>query len=190
MDLASFSYLAAVEVFVLSPDRREVLLLERAPHKKVLPGYWAGLGGKMDAAVLESPRRAAWREMREESGYGPRTVRDFRQAGLYTVEDRFGRWLVFEFTAVARRKLFDGPRETPEGTLHWVPRDRLGGVRLIPDLRGGLLERMLEGRGFLEVTVRYDAAGRRRRCEAELIAVPRARRSSGCARGPRGCSTR
>jgi 8-oxo-dGTP pyrophosphatase MutT (NUDIX family) len=168
MDKHTFSYLASVEIFVLSPARTEVLLLERALTKTVLPGFWAGLGGKMDAKILESPRAAAVREMTEESGYTLRNVTGFRPAGLYTVEDRFGRWLIFEFTCVAKKKLFRGPLATEEGTLSWVPLGDLPGIKLIPDLRQGLLETMLDRNDFLEVTVSYDRKGKMRR----LVSYP------------------
>jgi len=154
MNKKSFSYLAAVEVFILSPDKREVLLLKRAKNKLVLPGYFAGLGGKMDNDI-ESPFAASYREMEEESGYNKDSVKDLHLAGIYTVKDSFGKWLIFEFVCTAKFKKVFNSRHTKEGTLFWVKIKDLSKKRLIPDLRKGILEKMLVNKKPLFVTVSY-----------------------------------
>ena len=156
MDENSFAYLCAVEVFILSPDKSEVLLLKRGMHKKVLPGYYAGVGGKMDSAQIESPLDAALREMEEESDYTMNDLMNLSFRGVYTVADKFGRWNVFEFSAIAKKKLFEAKKEISEGCLEWVPVKDLSRYHLIQDLRNGYLERILNAEKFLWVTVAYN----------------------------------
>jgi 8-oxo-dGTP pyrophosphatase MutT (NUDIX family) len=156
MTLSSFSYLCAVEVFILSPDCKEVLLLKRGMHKRVLPGYYAGVGGKMDAGEVETPYEAALREMLEEAEYTLEDLEAFNHKATYTVKDKFGKWNVFEFVGHAKRKLFEGKKEIHEGVLEWVPITMLPRLKLIQDLRNGYLEKILFGERFLWIAVTYD----------------------------------
>jgi 8-oxo-dGTP diphosphatase len=108
--------------YVLSPDRRRVLMIHRnaRPQDHHL-GKYNGLGGKLDPHedVLAGMRR----EIREEAGIecvelvlrGTISWPGFGKHG----ED----WLGFLFLVTA----FEGtPLESnPEGTLEWVERDRL-----------------------------------------------------------------
>lgn len=156
MTQSSFSYLCAVEVFLLSPDRKEVLLLKRGLHKRVLPGYYAGVGGKMDSDTLETPYEAALREMQEESGYVSADLLSFDHRGHYTVQDKFGRWNVFEFVGQVKTKLFEGKKEIHEGILEWVNVEKIGELNLIQDLRNGQLENLLFSDKFRWIAVTYD----------------------------------
>ncbi len=156
MNKKSFTYLCAVEAFILSPDKTEVLLLKRGMHKSVLPGYYAGVGGKMDSKNIESPIETALREIKEESGYTMTDLVNLEFRGVYTVEDKFGRWNVFEFLGIAKNKLFEKKEEISEGCLEWVPIKELSRYRLIQDLQNGYLEQILKPENFLWVTVTYD----------------------------------
>lgn len=158
MDKKSFSFLTAVEIFLLSPDGKEVLLLKRAEDKEVLPGYYGGVGGKMDSDFVESPPEAAYREIWEETGYESDDIAGFSLKALFTVHDRFGKWNVFEFVGQVREKRFDRQKKMEEGVLEWVPIDGLGGVKLIKDLRSGNLEKILSTEQLLWVKVRYDGS--------------------------------
>ena len=153
---ASFSFLSAVESFILSPDGAEVLLLKRGSRKKVLPNYYAGVGGKMDRASVESPMDAAERETLEESGYSPKDMRDpLKLKSVFTVFDKFGRWMVFGFSGRVRKKKFLGKKTITEGTLEWVKITNLRKKRLILDLSNGLLEKIIASTKILFVTVTY-----------------------------------
>jgi 8-oxo-dGTP diphosphatase len=108
--------------YVLSPDRRQVLLIHRNrrqddPHF----GKFNGLGGKLDPH--EDVLAGLKREIREESGLDCRTLQlrgtiswpGFGAQG----EDWFGFiFLVTSWTGTLRQ-------DTPEGDLTWHPVDRL-----------------------------------------------------------------
>jgi len=154
MNKESFSYLGAVEIFLLSPDEKEVLLLHRAQHRKVLPGYYAGIGGKMDKD-LESPMETALRELKEETNYFPDEINNLILKAVITANDRFGKWIVFEFTGKVKYKKFE-VYETKEGKFEWIDVKNLKELKLIPDLQGGILERILFDDNFLWIKSIFD----------------------------------
>lgn len=108
--------------YVLSPDGREVLLVHRnrRPDDAHL-GKYNGLGGKLhtDEDIVACMRR----EIREEAGLECDALRlrgtvswpGFGKGG----EDWFG------FVFLIDRWHGEPPRENPEGTLEWVPVDRV-----------------------------------------------------------------
>jgi 8-oxo-dGTP pyrophosphatase MutT (NUDIX family) len=157
----SFTTLASVESFLLSPDGTEVLLLKRGAYKKVLPNHYGGVGGKMDSRTAESPLEAAERETAEESGYAPGEMKKpLGFKAVFTVFDKFGRWTVFEFAGTVKKKKFARTRRISEGTLEWVKLADLKKKNLIQDLRNGLLEKILTTKKTLFVTVTYGADDR------------------------------
>ena len=113
--------------YVLSPDRREVLLIHRnaRPGDQHL-GKWNGLGGKLDRG--EGATECMAREIREEAGIEITAMRlrgtiswpGFGKAG----EDWFGFIFLIEG--------FSGePYDAnPEGSLAWQPIGRLLGGEL------------------------------------------------------------
>ncbi|MDD5066415.1 MAG: NUDIX domain-containing protein [bacterium] len=149
MDIRSFRFLCAVETFLLSPDKKEVLLMHRSRERDFLPDYYAGIGGKMDSKEHENPLEAALREMKEESNYSSHEIRDLRLKAVITVFDRWGKWIVFEFTGQVKRKKYKRREVKKEGTLEWVSLDRLKNLKLIQDLRKGTLEKILFTKRFL-----------------------------------------
>lgn len=114
---------------------RDLLMLHRDLRGKgdFHEGKWNGLGGKLEPG--ESPLEAARRELREESGLRP-PARAFRSLGVLQFPDfRPGRnedWIVFVFEAVVRASERRRVLRCPEGTLHWVPRERLLRLNLWP----------------------------------------------------------
>ena len=108
--------------YILSPDRRRVLLIHRNrrpddPHY----GKYNGLGGKLDP--LEDVVAGLRREVREEGGLeceslslrGTVSWPGFGRGG----EDWFG------FVFLVDRFRGQPKADNPEGTLEWVPLDRL-----------------------------------------------------------------
>lgn len=149
MKLESFKFLTAVEIFLLSPDQKEILLIHRSKEKEYLPDYYAGLGGKMDSPDKETPLEAAYREIEEESGYDKAEISALELKGIITVYDRFGKWLVYDFTAKVKHKTFTYAKQINEGTLEWIPFTQLKGLKLIQDLRKGVLEKIVLADKFL-----------------------------------------
>jgi 8-oxo-dGTP diphosphatase len=108
--------------YVLSPDRRQVLLIHRNRRPDDLHfGKYNGLGGKLDRG--EDVVAGLRREVREESGLecdalalrGTISWPGFGKQG----EDWFG--FVFRI-----ERWYGEPRpDNPEGSLEWVPLDRL-----------------------------------------------------------------
>ena len=108
--------------YVLSPDRREVLLVHRnARADDAHLGKYNGLGGKLenDEDVAAGMRR----EIVEEAGIGCDAM-TLRGTISWPGFGRNGEdWLGFVFVVTA----FSGtpPAANAEGTLEWVPLERL-----------------------------------------------------------------
>lgn len=109
----------------------DVLMLHRnVKERDFHAGKWNGLGGKCEPD--ESPLEAAARELREESGldldpkaFRPLGILQFPNFKPGPAED----WLVFVFSAAVTSKELKSP-VGPEGTLEWVPLDKLLGLNL------------------------------------------------------------
>lgn len=117
-----YTPIAATLGYVLSPDRRRVLMIHRnaRPGDQHL-GKYNGLGGKLerDEDVLAGLRR----ELREEAGIECTGVR-LRGTISWPGFGKQGEdWLGFVFVVEA----FTGTplQRNPEGTLEWVERERL-----------------------------------------------------------------
>ena len=143
MDLDSFKFMTVVEIFLLSPDEKEVLLIHRSKDKDYMPDYYAGLGGKMDSFDKETPLDAAFREVKEESQYNSHEIENIELKALNTVYDRYGKWIVYDFAGKVKSKKFVDKKKIDEGVLEWVPLNKLKEKNLIYDLRDGVLEKIL-----------------------------------------------
>jgi len=156
MTKKDFSYNACVEVFILPPrSGHSVLLLQRAETKKILAGFFAGVGGKIDLDANESPLQAAYRELNEETGLHRRDLVFLELKAVTACSDTWGRWLLFEFVGRLQRKISFG--KTTEGRLAWVSIRRLPRIRLVPDLRKGVLQRILKTKKLLWLRTRFNA---------------------------------
>lgn len=121
--------------FVLHGD--DVLLMKRAPHKRVFPNRYNGVGGHLERD--EDPLSGAVREIKEETGLD---VRDVRLRGVHNIDTgNAGGILLLTFTARADSRLLTV--ESPEGTLHWIPTAEITGLDLVEDLPY-ILPRVLE----------------------------------------------
>ncbi len=123
---------AGVQVLTLVYGRDEqgrVLMLERGAHKTFLPGWFVGVGGKVEAG--ENVFDAAAREFEEETGL--RAV-GLSLRGSYTfmtetADNRCGVIYLFECAVEG-----DFVAEVADGTLHWLTvAELLAHDKVMPD---------------------------------------------------------
>lgn len=115
--------------------QEQVLLLKRAPHKRVYPGYYNGVGGHIEQH--EDPHSSALREIHEETGLDIAAL-DFCGSTHIDAGEKTG-ILLFIFTAKATSPDFV---DTNEGKLEWfsIPqllvtiRDTPDALPLVEDL--------------------------------------------------------
>ena len=111
--------------FVRNGD--DVLLMKRAPHKRVFPNQYNGLGGHIERD--EDPLSSARREIKEESGLDVHTI---TLRGVHHIQaDAETGIMLFVFTALADVRAV---KDSDEGTLEWVPTDRLSDYDMVEDI--------------------------------------------------------
>ncbi len=140
--------------FVINGD--DILLMKRAPHKRVFPNQYNGLGGHIERD--EDPASGALREIEEESGL---QVHSLRLCSIHNI-DAGGETgiILFVYTAISDSRSFK--TDGVEGQLEWIAKDKLWQLDLVEDLPQ-LLPRILalkEGEPPLNAHVSYDAADR------------------------------
>ena len=138
--------------FVLYGD--DVLLIQRAQHKRLFPGKVNGVGGHVEAG--EDVAASAAREILEETGLA---VDDLWLAGVIHVDGQLGQAdalpdgtmpgvLVLVFTAQARSR---DVHASEEGELIWAPLSQVHGLDWVdgdPRLLLAALEARRTGRPF------------------------------------------
>ncbi len=139
-------------VFVRHDDA--VLMMKRAPHRRVFPNRYNGLGGHIERG--ENPAAGALREVYEESGL---RVHSLRLRSIHHI-DAGGQTgiILFVYTASSEGRAVQN--DGAEGELEWIHRERLGELDLVEDLPQ-LLPRILAMRDDdppLSVHVSYDEA--------------------------------
>jgi len=131
----------------------DVLLMKRAPHKRVFPNQYNGVGGHIEAD--EDPLTSARREILEETGL---TVHGVRLRAVYNIYAGAPTGIVlFVFTARSDSRAV---ADCAEGTLHWIPADHISDYDLVEDLPI-ILPRVLameDAAPPLFVHVSYDAS--------------------------------
>ncbi len=141
-------------VFVLHEDA--VLMMKRAPHRRVFPNQYNGLGGHLERG--EDPAAGALREIVEESGL---RVHSLRLRSLHNIDTGAETGIIlFVYTAISEGRALQ--QDGVEGQLQWIPRERLGELDLVEDLPQ-LLPRVLamgDDDPPLSVHVGYDEADR------------------------------
>jgi 8-oxo-dGTP diphosphatase len=106
----------------------DVLLMKRAAHKRVFPNKYNGLGRHIERD--EDPLSSAKREILEESSL---TVQDLRLRSVHNIDagEQTG-IMLFVYTAESSSRNFTDAGT--EGTLHWIPLDKLNDYELVEDL--------------------------------------------------------
>jgi 8-oxo-dGTP diphosphatase len=147
-----YTVIPRVLVFVLNGG--DVLLLKGAPDKRIWADRYNGVGGHVEPD--EDVYAAALRETREETGL---SVHDLRFEGLVNIDvgSPTGIMLaVFSAHSAARATI-----PSSEGTLEWVPLDRLDELDLVEDIPV-LLSRIIDRpAGAPPFFARYWYAGER-----------------------------
>jgi 8-oxo-dGTP pyrophosphatase MutT (NUDIX family) len=131
-------------VLVIATRDEDVLLLQRARHKKLWPGLYNAPGGHVERG--ETPVEAAARELAEETGLN---ADDLTLRGLLigdAVEDLPG-VMVFIYHA---RVSGDLHARNAEGVPHWIPRSDLPDTPTLPDLPQ-ILELVLDQEAFFYI---------------------------------------
>jgi len=104
-----------------------VLLLRGAANKKIWPGKYNGLGGHVERG--ETVHAAAEREIQEEAGLA---VQDLRLRGIVTIDTGEDAGIgLYVSTAEAHDR---ATRASAEGSLEWVPPERVAALDCVEDL--------------------------------------------------------
>lgn len=121
-------WLVIPRVLCFVVNGNDVLLMKRAPNRRIFPNRYNGVGGHVERD--EDPLTAARREILEETGL---EVRQLTLRGVHNIDagENSG-ILMFVFTAMSDTRAFVDHQE--EGTLHWVSRDALLSLDLVEDL--------------------------------------------------------
>src|SRR5215217_5840080 len=111
--------------FVLNGS--DVLLMKRAPHNRVFPNQYNGVGGHIERD--EDPLTSARREILEETGL---TVNNLQLRAVYNIDAKASTGIIlFVFTAESQHREFTA---NDEGTLHWIPQREVSQYDLVEDL--------------------------------------------------------
>jgi 8-oxo-dGTP diphosphatase len=133
----------------------DVLLLKRAPTRRVYPNKYNGVGGHVERG--EEPLSGAIREIREETGLEVRNTLFCGVSHVDTGQEAGILLLIFRSEATSRNFVNSG-----EGTLEWVPQADVMAHDLVEDLPVILphVLAMQPGDSPFFVHLSYDAADR------------------------------
>lgn len=133
-DKSRYKFIPRVLIFLTRGD--EILLMKRAPDRKVFPNLYNGIGGHVEKG--ESVLAAARREVEEESGLRPEDLWLCAVVAIDTGDADAGiaMW-------VFRGEAEGEPRQSSEGQLDWMPVSKIGELEMVEDIPT-LLPKVLE----------------------------------------------
>lgn len=118
-------------IFLINSD--DVLLLHRAPSKRLWPNRWTGVGGHVEQNETGDLEASALREVQEETGLAPADISDFALRLTAMRRDPNGDAVVLACCTgtASKRDLID----CSEGSLVWMPRAQVYEPDLLPIAR-------------------------------------------------------
>jgi len=103
-------------------NKGNVLLIKRGMHKKIAPGMWSGIGGRIENAEMNTPQEAALRELEEESGILRQNISSLELQyiliGKHT--NYIGQTYVY-FGETSQSEII----QCDEGEIAWIPEEEL-----------------------------------------------------------------
>lgn len=117
---------------VYQPSRHQFLVVKRSDSRENFPGYWEFPAGLIEDG--ESPKRAARRELKEETSL---TGEIIRSGEPHIQKTDYGRWKVHPFLFIVEK---DEVEVTGEHSDYmWVDHDEVGKLKavdgIVQDLR-------------------------------------------------------
>ncbi len=131
-------------VLIIATRGDDLLLLQRAQHKRLWPGLYNAPGGHVEQG--ETPAEAAARELEEETGLHADAL-ILRGLLIGDAVDSLPGVMVFIYHARVSGQLH---AHNAEGVPHWIPRSRLSHLPTLPDLPQ-ILDLTLNQRGFFYI---------------------------------------
>jgi 8-oxo-dGTP diphosphatase len=109
---------AALYTIIVLRHGGEYLLLERAAAKRMHPGLWTGMGGRVEADEMGDLTASALRELHEESGIGAHEVTNFTlRRVVFHARPGAPLTTLLYFTGTLMERVLPS---CPEGTLAWI----------------------------------------------------------------------
>jgi 8-oxo-dGTP diphosphatase len=96
--------------------------MKRANDKKIAPGVWSGIGGRMEPNEINDPLAACYREIEEESGITPDKITSLELLYIITRRRRDEIIHIYIYFGETTESVFG---HTDEGDLYWIPEKEL-----------------------------------------------------------------
>ena len=117
------------------PDRRQVLLLRRSPHKKLFPNLITGIGGAVELALGEGADldSAVLRELEEETRIHRAVISDLRLRLTTVLSRDYAQVILLWYTA--NLSIIPSNLSCTEGELSFYPKADLPLDLMVPTAR-------------------------------------------------------
>lgn len=119
----------------------DYLLMERAGNNHLMPGYWYGVGGHIEPGEINRPRNAVVREINEETGLAEHDIENLHLKYILMRRGKEETVINYIFFGDAKKRAVS---ENGEGTLNWVPEEKVPGLKFVDALKVSLEHYMKE----------------------------------------------